>query len=93
MGNREDRLMKYLKSILVLSSMFLLMAMSSSSIPENSVKSDEHPGWKCKSGYVQKRNTCIDYEAPSNSTMNGDGNTWSCNIGYYKYRNTCKKNK
>lgn len=72
--------------------LFLFLGMSKkSAIPKNAEFSEFHPGWKCKEGYVQKRDECIDYKKPKNATMNIDGNTWSCKEGYYKYRNTCRK--
>ena len=66
--------------------------MSGNSIPDNSEKSKNHMGWKCKEGYVQRRSKCVDFNMPSNSSMDKNGgNTWTCDHGYNKYRNKCKK--
>jgi hypothetical protein len=67
-----------------------LFAMSNKGVPDNSEKAKNHMGWKCKKGFIQKRNKCIELKLPSHATLNSDGNTWSCDTGYVKYRNVCK---
>lgn len=60
-------------------------------IPSHAEASSTNPGWVCKKGYLQKRNSCTKIKIPKNAVLLDDGKTWVCRDGYERYRFTCKK--
>ena len=60
-------------------------------VPTHARPSQNNPGWVCKDGYIQKRNSCIKVKLPAHAVWNEDGHTWSCKEGYVRYRLKCKK--
>jgi hypothetical protein len=60
-------------------------------IPKNGEASESHPGWKCKDGFMQKREKCLKMDMPSHSNLSEDGKTWVCKEGYKAYRGSCTK--
>lgn len=60
-------------------------------IPKHAIPSETNPGWVCKSGYQQKRNSCVKIKTPDHSHLLEDGKTWVCNSGYERYRHRCRK--
>lgn len=60
-------------------------------IPAHAVASSNPPGWVCKSGRIQKRNSCIKVLVPEGGSLLPDGKTWECNVGYERYRGLCRK--
>lgn len=60
-------------------------------VPTHAVPSLDNPGWDCKPGYVQKRNSCIGIKVPKNGQLTPDGKNWECNPGFERYRSSCKK--
>ena len=62
-------------------------------IPAHAVASEQNPGWDCKPGYVQKRNSCVKVKLPRHARFEEDGKTWVCKEGYVRYRSLCKRKK
>jgi glycerophosphoryl diester phosphodiesterase len=62
-------------------------------IPKNAIASPQNPGWICRPGYQQKRNSCVKIKIPQNAHFLEDGKTWVCNEGYERYRHRCRKVK
>lgn len=60
-------------------------------VPTHAVPSLDNPGWDCKPGYVQKRDSCISIKVPANGSLTPDGKNWECNPGFKRYRSSCKK--
>lgn len=60
-------------------------------IPTHARAYEHNPGWICKSGYQQKRNSCVKIKIPKDSTLLDDGKTWVCNEGFERYRHRCRK--
>jgi glycerophosphoryl diester phosphodiesterase len=60
-------------------------------LPAHSLPSDQNPGWICKPGHVQKRNSCFKMKIPEHGRLLPDGKSWECIDGYTRYRATCKK--
>jgi glycerophosphoryl diester phosphodiesterase len=60
-------------------------------IPTHAIAYDQNPGWICKRGYQQKRNSCIKIKIPKDSHLEDDGKTWICNDGFERYRLRCRK--
>jgi glycerophosphoryl diester phosphodiesterase len=59
-------------------------------VPKNGIPSLNNPGWDCKDGYVQKRNSCIKINLPKNAVFTEDGKTWVCKPGFKRYRYRCQ---
>ncbi len=60
-------------------------------IPTHAKPSEHNPGWVCKEGYQQKRNSCVRIKIPKDSHFLDDGKTWVCNDGFERYRHRCRK--
>ncbi len=60
-------------------------------IPRHALASEQNPGWVCKYGYSQKRDSCIKIKLPRHAVFAEDGKTWVCKDGYERYRYKCKK--
>jgi glycerophosphoryl diester phosphodiesterase len=60
-------------------------------IPTHAKAYEQNPGWVCKKGYQQKRNSCVKIKIPKDSHLLEDGKTWVCNDGFERYRHRCRK--
>jgi glycerophosphoryl diester phosphodiesterase len=60
-------------------------------VPRHADPSENNPGWTCKSGYIQKRNSCEKVSLPAHALFSEDGKTWVCKKGFKRYRFTCEK--
>jgi glycerophosphoryl diester phosphodiesterase len=58
-------------------------------IPKHAEASDRNPGWVCKYGFIQKRNSCEKIKLPRNAVLGPDGKTWTCGDGFKRYRLKC----
>jgi glycerophosphoryl diester phosphodiesterase len=58
-------------------------------VPKHAVASMNNPGWDCKDGYIQKRDSCIKIKIPKNAVLLEDGKTWVCKKGFKRYRYRC----
>lgn len=63
------------------------------SVPTHALPANHSPGWRCKSGFMQKRNHCVKIKLPTHSRLLDNGKTWVCKDGYERYRSTCRKSK
>jgi len=61
-------------------------------VPTHATTSPKNPGWTCKAGYVQKRDSCVKVKLPKNAMFAEDGKTWSCKEGFRPYRMKCLRN-
>lgn len=62
-------------------------------VPAHAHPSQNNPGWVCKDGHVQKRDSCVKVKLPAHAVWNEDGHTWTCKEGYVRYRLKCQKIK
>ncbi|MBA2403166.1 MAG: glycerophosphodiester phosphodiesterase [Bdellovibrionales bacterium] len=62
-------------------------------VPRFAEPSQQNPGWLCKYGYIQKRNSCVKIKLPKHAAFAEDGKTWTCNPGYERYRYSCRRMK
>lgn len=60
-------------------------------VPTHAFPSLDNPGWDCKPGFVQKRDSCISIKVPTNGHLTNDGKNWECDPGFKRYRSSCKK--
>ncbi len=60
-------------------------------IPRHAYPSENNPGWVCKSGYFQKRDSCEKINLPAHALFSSDGKTWICKPGFKRYRYKCEK--
>lgn len=59
-------------------------------VPKHAEASIQNPGWVCKYGYLQKRNSCVKIKLPKNAEFKEDGKTWACKEGFKRYRFRCQ---